>query len=121
MESDKPVVPHLIWNFLLANAATNVIAKAEKFKRQRLLLANIMPAIMSTRPSSIASANAWSSAVTALQKVASRKSTDEDSMKESVDKVLAAGEVQEPADTPPKPSCLTGWDQSQKPTGKVSN
>ncbi|KAL0034362.1 hypothetical protein WJX77_011035 [Trebouxia sp. C0004] len=34
---------------------------------------------------------------------------------------VAKGEVQEPADTPPKPSCLTGWDQSQKPTGKVSN
>ncbi len=93
MESDKPVVPHLIWNFLLANAATNVIAKAEKVMRQRLPLADIMPAVMSTRPSSIASAHAWFSAVTALQKVASRKSTNEDNLKESIDKVLAAGDI----------------------------
>lgn len=93
MVSAKPVVPQLIWNFLLANAASNVKEKAENAMRQRLPLADIMPAVLTTRPSNVASASAWITAVTALQKVASDRRTDEDDLKESIDKVLAAGTV----------------------------
>ena len=93
MVSAKPLVPELIWNFLLANAASNVKAKAENAIRQSLPLADIMPAVLTTRPSSIASASTWFSAVTALQRVASRMSTNEEELRESIDRVLAAGSV----------------------------
>ena len=87
------MVPELFWNFLLANAASssNLKQKAENAIRQRLPLADIMPAVMSTRPSSSASAITWLAAVTALQNVAS-KNTDANDLQESIDKVLAAGE-----------------------------
>lgn len=93
MVSAKPVVPQLIWNFLLANAASNVKEQAENAMRQWLPLADIMPAVLSTRPNNIASANAWIDAATALQKVASDRRTDQDDLKESIDRVLAAGTV----------------------------
>ena len=93
MVSAKPVVPQLIWNFLLANAASNVKEKAENAMRQRLPLADIMPAVLTTRPRNIASANTWFSAVKALQQDASRRSTDEEDLRKSIENVLAAGNI----------------------------
>ncbi|KAL0030509.1 hypothetical protein WJX79_000157 [Trebouxia sp. C0005] len=68
MVSAKPVVPELIWNFLLANAANNVKEMAESAMRK----------------------------ISALQKVARRRFTDENDLRDSIDKVLAAGTVQDP-------------------------
>ncbi|DBA68875.1 TPA: hypothetical protein ACH3X2_013354 [Trebouxia sp. C0005] len=96
MVSAKPVVPELIWNFLLANAANNVKEMAESAMRKSLPLADIMPVVLTTRPSSVASAKAWFNAVSALQKVARRRFTDENDLRDSIDKVLAAGTVQDP-------------------------
>ena len=91
MVSAKPVVPELIWNFLLANAANSVKEMAGSAMRKSLPLADIMPVVLTTRPSSVASAKAWFNAVSALQKVARRRFTDENDLRDSIDKVLAAG------------------------------
>ena len=93
--SEAPILTDLFWNFLLASEATDagfdLKKRAKSVMRQKLPLADIMPAVMSTCPASVASANAWLKAVMSVQKVARSRLADEADLQESIEELLAAG------------------------------
>ncbi len=95
MQSETPILKCLFWNFLLASVATDagydLKKRAKSVMRQRLPLADSMPAVMGTCPARVASANAWLKAVMSVRAVAGDQQSDEEELQESIEALLAAG------------------------------
>lgn len=97
--SQNPEKSGLFWNFLLANAhAAPQASMKQKVTRKvfhKMTLADVLPAVMSTCPTSTDSSVQWLNAVTDVETCCKLQYTPPADFQSSIDELLAAGKLNE--------------------------